>query len=187
MTRIFHWFYMWKMYPISGCDIRLVFTLPPRDSTLQYKRCEHLWNNFLCISTLYILNFYNNHYSWYWYLLINVLTFVSYNTHVYICIIQYAKKICQKTDLYFFLNLTHFSSVYFQSKLSLSYKITVTNFYIISVNILYFKRYRLFHLFKVRHWVAKLEMPDSQTVPLKVLSVQVHSISMFIILKTDYF
>ena len=34
------------------CDIRLVFTLPPRDSTLQYKRCAHLWNNFPCIITL---------------------------------------------------------------------------------------------------------------------------------------
>ena len=29
-----------------------VFTLPPRDSTLQYKRWVHLWNNFLCIITL---------------------------------------------------------------------------------------------------------------------------------------
>ena len=27
----------------------LEFTLPPRDSTLQYKRCIHLWNNFPCI------------------------------------------------------------------------------------------------------------------------------------------
>ena len=52
MTRIFHWFYMWKMDHMSGCDIRLVFTLPPRDSTLQYKRCVHLWNNFPCIITL---------------------------------------------------------------------------------------------------------------------------------------
>ena len=25
-----------KMGPMSGCDIRLVFILPPRDSTLQY-------------------------------------------------------------------------------------------------------------------------------------------------------
>ena len=52
MTRIVHWFFMWKMDPMSGCDIRLVFTLPPRDSTLQYKRCAHLWNNFPCIITL---------------------------------------------------------------------------------------------------------------------------------------
>ena len=35
-----------------GCDIRIVFTLPPRDRTLQYKRCVHLWNNFPCIITL---------------------------------------------------------------------------------------------------------------------------------------
>ena len=37
---------MWKMDPISGFDIPLVFTLPPRDSTLQYERRVHLWNNF---------------------------------------------------------------------------------------------------------------------------------------------
>ena len=40
------------MDPMSGFDIRLVFTLPPRDSTLQYKRCVHLWNDFSCITTL---------------------------------------------------------------------------------------------------------------------------------------
>ena len=33
-------------------DIRLVFTLPPRDSTLQYKRSVHFWNNFPCITSL---------------------------------------------------------------------------------------------------------------------------------------
>ena len=37
---------------MSGCNIRLVFTLPRRDSTLQYKRCIHFWNNFLCITVL---------------------------------------------------------------------------------------------------------------------------------------
>ena len=52
MTRIFHWFFMWKMDPMSGFDIRLVFTLPPRESTLHYKRCVHLWNKFPCIITL---------------------------------------------------------------------------------------------------------------------------------------
>ena len=51
MTRIFQLFFMWKMNPMSGFDIGLVFTLPPRDSTLQYKRCVHLWYNFPCIST----------------------------------------------------------------------------------------------------------------------------------------
>ena len=45
-------FLMWKMDPMSGGNIRLVFTLPPRDSTLQYKRCVHFWNNFLCITSL---------------------------------------------------------------------------------------------------------------------------------------
>ena len=43
MTRIFHWFFMWKMDPMKGFDISLLFTLPPRDSTLQYKRCVHFW------------------------------------------------------------------------------------------------------------------------------------------------
>ena len=43
-----------KMDPMSGCDIRLVFTLPPSDSTLQYKRCVHLWNNYLYIIILWI-------------------------------------------------------------------------------------------------------------------------------------
>ena len=52
MTKIFHWFFKWKMDPMSGCDIRLVFTLPPKDNTLQYKRCVHLWTNFPCIITL---------------------------------------------------------------------------------------------------------------------------------------
>ena len=41
-----------KDRPMSGCNIRLVVTLPPRDSTLQYKRCVHFWNNFLCITSL---------------------------------------------------------------------------------------------------------------------------------------
>ena len=44
--------FMWKMDPMSGCDIPLVFTLPPRDSTLQYKRCVHLWNKFPCNTIL---------------------------------------------------------------------------------------------------------------------------------------
>ena len=48
---------MWKMGPMSGVDIRPVFTLPPRDSTLQFKRCVHLWNNFPCIITLACIMF----------------------------------------------------------------------------------------------------------------------------------
>ena len=40
------------MDPMSGRNIRLVFTLPPSDSTLQYKRCVHFWNNFPCITSL---------------------------------------------------------------------------------------------------------------------------------------
>ena len=65
MTRIFHRFFMWKMDPTSGCDIRLVFTLPPRDTTLQYKRCVHLWNNFPCIITLQTKNIcFISKFSW---------------------------------------------------------------------------------------------------------------------------
>ena len=45
-------FFMWKMDHMSGFDICLVFTLPPRDSTLQYKRCVHFWNNFPFITSL---------------------------------------------------------------------------------------------------------------------------------------
>ena len=41
-----------KMDSMSGCDIRLVFTFPPKDITLQYKKSVHLWNNFPCIITL---------------------------------------------------------------------------------------------------------------------------------------
>jgi len=46
--------FMWKMDPMSGCNIRLVFTLPPKysSSTLQYKRYVHFWNNFPCITSL---------------------------------------------------------------------------------------------------------------------------------------
>ena len=43
---------MWNMDPMTGFDIRLVFTLPPRDRTLQYKRCVHFWNNFSCLTIL---------------------------------------------------------------------------------------------------------------------------------------
>jgi len=50
---------MWKMDPISGFDIRIVFTLPPRDRTLQCKRSVHLWNNFPWITTVIYLSIYN--------------------------------------------------------------------------------------------------------------------------------
>ena len=43
---------MWKMDPMPGWNIRLVFTLPPRENTLQYKRCVHFWNNFPGIKSL---------------------------------------------------------------------------------------------------------------------------------------
>ena len=52
MTRIFHWFFMWKMDPMLGCDIRLVFHYRPETVHLQYKRCVQLWNNFLYITPL---------------------------------------------------------------------------------------------------------------------------------------
>ena len=47
---------------MSGFDIRLVFTFPPKDITLQYKRCLHLGNNFPCISTLIQLFIQYSHY-----------------------------------------------------------------------------------------------------------------------------
>ena len=37
------------MYTNCVLHARLVFTLPPRDSTLQYKRCVHLEINFLAL------------------------------------------------------------------------------------------------------------------------------------------
>ena len=46
------------------CDIRLVLTLSPRDSTLQYKRCAHLWNNFPCIITLGTPNIFVGFIGW---------------------------------------------------------------------------------------------------------------------------
>ena len=41
-----------RCIPTGWHGIHLVITLPPRASTLQYKRCLHLWNNFPCIITL---------------------------------------------------------------------------------------------------------------------------------------
>ena len=52
MTRILIIFV--KIDSMSGFDIRLVFTFPPKDSTLQYKKCVHLWNNLPCIITLVV-------------------------------------------------------------------------------------------------------------------------------------
>ena len=49
-------FFMWKLDPMSGFDIRLVFTLAPRDSTLLYKRCVHFLNNFPSLTSLTIPN-----------------------------------------------------------------------------------------------------------------------------------
>ena len=54
MTRIFHWlFYMKDGSHVRLYNIRLVFTLPPRDSELQYKTCVNFWKNFPCITTLH--------------------------------------------------------------------------------------------------------------------------------------
>ena len=76
--------FMWKMDPMSsGFDIRLVFTLPLRDSTLQYKRYVHLWNNFPCIITLdQNLNKYDIEvvYIKNWYIIYH--WFLSYNCFV---------------------------------------------------------------------------------------------------------
>ena len=45
------------MDPMSSCDIHPVLTFPPKDSTLQYKKCVNLWNNFPCNSTLGLVIF----------------------------------------------------------------------------------------------------------------------------------
>ena len=45
-----------KMDSMSGCNIRLVFPFPPKDSTLQNKKCVYLWNNFPCIRTFLKIN-----------------------------------------------------------------------------------------------------------------------------------
>ena len=42
MTRIFHRLFFVKIDSMSGGDIRLVFTFPPKDSALQYKKCVNL-------------------------------------------------------------------------------------------------------------------------------------------------
>ena len=54
MTRIFHWFFMWKIDPTSGCEIRLVFTLQPTDSALQFKKYVHLWDLYVIILCTYL-------------------------------------------------------------------------------------------------------------------------------------
>ena len=63
-------FFVWKMDLMSGFDIRLVFTLPPRDSTLQYKTCVLFYNNFPCIIILVITLFYvdalNSEFNLHW-------------------------------------------------------------------------------------------------------------------------
>ena len=60
-----HQSFLWPEYFIVflcerwiPCDIRLDFTFQPRDSTLQYKKCLHLWNKFPCICTLMWRRFY---------------------------------------------------------------------------------------------------------------------------------
>ena len=57
-----HYSCLWTEYFIDfyvkdGSHVRprhpsWVFTLPPKESTMQYKRCAHLWNNFPCIINL---------------------------------------------------------------------------------------------------------------------------------------
>ena len=48
-------FYVKDGSHMSGFDIRLVFSLTPRDNTLQFIRCVYLWNNFPCIKSLILL------------------------------------------------------------------------------------------------------------------------------------
>ena len=44
------------MDPMSGSDIRFLFTLKPR-STLQYEKCIHLWNNYIYILSLWTVRY----------------------------------------------------------------------------------------------------------------------------------
>ena len=49
MTRIFHTIIFVKMDSMSGCDIRLVFTFPPKDNTLQFKNVHTSEITFLAL------------------------------------------------------------------------------------------------------------------------------------------
>ena len=60
MTRIFHWFLMWKMDHMSGCVNRLVFTLLPKDSTLQYKNAYASEITFLALVPWFQMDFLDN-------------------------------------------------------------------------------------------------------------------------------
>ena len=57
MTRIFHWLFLWKWISRQAVT-SVLFTFPPKDNTLQYKKCVHLRNNFPCISTLVWIKHY---------------------------------------------------------------------------------------------------------------------------------
>ena len=74
--------FMWKMDPRSGCNLRLVFTLPPRDSTLQYKRCVPFWNNFLCITSLSRIIIWKTSYFQLWFLYISDLRISTLQANV---------------------------------------------------------------------------------------------------------
>ena len=55
------------MDPMSGCDTpTLVFILEPKDSTLQYKKFVHHWNDFPCLTFIAVnqkqTNFWKNFY-----------------------------------------------------------------------------------------------------------------------------
>ena len=89
-------FLMWKMDPMLDCNNRLLFTLPSRDSKLQYKTCLHFWNNFPCITYLtytpshmhtniYDYEFQNIKYMCI-YILLCVYIYIIYMCVLYICV-----------------------------------------------------------------------------------------------------
>ena len=47
MTRIFHRLFVWKWIPFQAVTSMSCIYFSPKDSTLQYKTCVHLWNNFV--------------------------------------------------------------------------------------------------------------------------------------------
>ena len=91
---LFHWFFMWKMDPMADFDIRLVYALPPRDSTLQYTKFVHLWNNFPCIITLVIC------------IHVRYVLFIYIFINIYITVLLYICLHCSKSIIHI-SNLTY--------------------------------------------------------------------------------
>ena len=122
MTRIFHWFFYVKdgSHVRLLTSVRLVFTLPPRDSTVQFKRCIQLWNNFPCITTFIIT------------LCQSVCVYLS--MHLFICLSIYLSSwflVLNQTWIYlavYFLYISIYLSILLSIYLSGCYTCTVPCF-----------------------------------------------------------